>query len=218
MERFLFRLSMLRSRRALIAKYDKQFWKYFKKLSIEKLNTILPLTPDIWKSIFSFNYKFGPLYIAWYQSLLELGLSQKESWEVIWLINEKLLTTFPRFVLRTMGRSNFYGMKKNAPIHVKRQTNGELHPNDWHIEFRPINASELEIDITECGLQKLARQFECSDLLPGICRLDYLMSNLMENGFKRTKTLGDGDDCCNGCFQLHGTCGWAPERGFADRK
>ena len=159
MERFLFHFSMIRSRNALVVKYGKPFWKKFKKLSLEKLNTILPLTPDIGESVFSFNYKFGPLYIAWYQSLLELGLSQTESCEVIWLINEKLLTTFPRFVLRMMGRSNFYGMKKNAPIHMKRQANGELHHNDWHFEFRPINANELEIDITECGLQKLAQQF-----------------------------------------------------------
>ena len=55
-------------------------------------------------------------------------------------------------------------------------------------------------------------------MLPGICRIDYLFSHLMGNGFTRTQTLGDGDACCNCRYQLKGTCEWSPEKGFLDRK
>ncbi|WP_315115539.1 hypothetical protein [uncultured Clostridium sp.] len=33
-----------------------------------------------------------------------------------------------------------------------------------------------------------------------------------------TKTLGDGDDCCNCRYIIGGSCEWSPEKGFVDRK
>ena len=73
MEKLIFSLTMLRSRKALIQKHGKEFWSSFKKSSKEKLKAILPLTPKIGKSIFSSNYKFGPAYIAWYKTYIEMG-------------------------------------------------------------------------------------------------------------------------------------------------
>lgn len=99
-----------------------------------------------------------------------------------------------------------------------RQEKGNLHPYDWAMTYREINQNRVELDITECGLKKLAYQFNAEGLLPGICRIDYLLSHLMSNGFIRTKTLGDGDDCCNCQYELIGKCEWSPEKGFVDRK
>jgi hypothetical protein len=48
--------------------------------------------------------------------------------------------------------------------------------------------------------------------------MDYLMANLMGNGFTRTKTLGDGDNCCNCSYSKVGYCEWSPEKGFIERK
>jgi hypothetical protein len=66
--------------------------------------------------------------------------------------------------------------------------------------------------------EKLAHDFDADGLLPGICRMDFLFSNLMGNGFERTKTLGDGDDCCSCRYHLVGNCNWSPKKGFIDRK
>ena len=218
MEKVIYSLTMLRSRRALVQKYGKEFWAAFKKSSKAKLNDILPFTPDIGKSIFAFNFKFGPPYIAWYQTLRALGLQQQQAWETIWLMNEKLLATAPRGLLHLCGKLYFRGMKKQASAHIARQQNNELQPYDWQIAYRGVDANTFEIDIADCGLKKLAHDFDADGLLPGICRLDYLTSHLMGNGFERTKTLGDGDDCCNGCYHITGTCAWAPETGFAHRR
>lgn len=81
-----------------------------------------------------------------------------------------------------------------------------------------INKNTFEIDITECAMLKLAEDNNVRNLLPGICRMDYLFSNLMGNGFERTKTLGDGDNCCNCRYHIVGECEWAPEKGFIERK
>jgi hypothetical protein len=218
MEKTIYALTMLRSRKTLIKKYGHEFWNSFKKLSTEKLNAILPVTPDIGKSIFSFNYQFGPAYIAWYKTFTEMGLQQQETWENLWLMNEKMVTTVPKFLLHLTGKSYINGFRKKAAVHVERQRRNELHPYDWRVTYREINYNTFELDITECGMKKLAHDFDADGLLPGICRMDHMFSHLMGNGFERTKTLGDGDDCCNCRYHLKGTCEWSPEKGFEGRR
>ena len=218
MERTIYVVTMLRSRNLLTKKYGRGFFHDFKTLSKEKLNGILPQVPDIGKSVFSFNYQFGPAYIAWYKAFLELRLEQQEIWENIWLMNERMISIIPRGLLHLTGKSYINGFKKKAAMHIERQLKNALHPYDWQIAYREISDNTFEIDITECGLKKLAHDFDADGLLPGICRMDYLFSHLMGNGFERTKTLGDGDDCCNCRYHFEGSCEWAPEKGFEGRK
>ena len=218
MEKIIYSIAMLRSKKTLIRRCGKDFWNSFKKRSNEKLLVILAHTPDIGKSIFSFNYKFGPAYIAWYKTFMELGLRQQEAWENIWVMNEKLVTVIPKFLMHFTGKTYINGFREKAAEHVERQFRNELHPYDWRVSYREISNNSFELDITECGIKKLAHNFDAEGLLPGICRMDYLFSHLMGNGFKRTKTLGDGDDCCNCCYQIVGTCEWSPEKGFQERR
>ncbi len=152
------------------------------------------------------------------KSFLELGLTQDETIQNIWTMNEKLVTIIPRPVLKVMGKLYINSFRKNIAAHVMRQEKGNRHPYDWTIKYSEIDQNSFYLDITECGLKKLAQQFKVEGLLPGICRIDYLMSNLMGTGFVRTKTLGDGDDCCNCHYDLASKCEWSPEKGFTDRK
>ncbi|MDD3227629.1 MAG: L-2-amino-thiazoline-4-carboxylic acid hydrolase [Oscillospiraceae bacterium] len=218
MIKLIYNLTMCRSKSYLIKKYGKNFWRDFKTTSDENFSKILPKVPDIGNSVFSFSYEFGPSYIAWYKSFLRLGLTGEEAIQTIWVMNEKMVTTIPRPFLKATGKSYLNGFRKKAASHVTLQDKGKLHPYDWHIRYRDINQNSFEFDITECGLKKLAHQFDADGLLPGICRMDYLFANLMGNGFVRSKTLGDGDNCCNCHYDLVGECEWSPEKGFTDRR
>jgi len=218
MTRLIYRFIMARSRGFIIEKYGAKFWQSFRALSKINFDSILPGVPDIGESIFSFNYDFGPPYIAWYKSFLSLGLSQEETIENIWKMNEKMATAIPSPFLHFSGKSYMNGFRKKAAAHVKRQNRGELHPYDWKVTYREIDKNSFEIDITECAMKKLSHDFDADGLLPGICRMDYLFSSVMGNGFVRTKTLGDGDDCCNCHYELEGKCEWSPEKGFSERK
>ncbi len=218
MIKLIYNLTMCRSKSYLIKKYGKNFWRDFKTTSDENFSKILPKVPDIGNSVFSFSYEFGPSYIAWYKSFLKLGLTGEEAIQTIWVMNEKMVTTIPRPFLKATGKSYLNGFRKKAAAHVTLQDKGKLHPYDWHITYREINQNSFEFDITECGLKKLAHQFDADGLLPGICRMDYLFANLMGNGFVRSKTLGDGDNCCNCHYDLVGECEWSPEKGFTDRR
>ena len=160
MMKLIYNLTMCRTKSYLIKKYGKDFWKDLKTTSDKTFAEILPLVPDIGNSIFSFNYEFGPSYIAWYKSFLKLGLTGEEATENIWIMNEKMVTTIPRPFLKVAGKTYLNGFRKKAAAHVALQEKGKLHPYDWHITYREINQSSFEIDITECGLKKLAHQFD----------------------------------------------------------
>ncbi|MDD3212108.1 MAG: L-2-amino-thiazoline-4-carboxylic acid hydrolase [Eubacteriales bacterium] len=147
-----------------------------------------------------------------------MGIDRGEADAIIWLLNERMATLIPQPFLHVVGRAYFSGFRKKASAHVARQRRGELHPWDWTIRCREIDPNAFEIDITRCAMQQFAHAHGAEAMLPGICRMDYLFSWLMGNGFQRTKTLGDGDDCCNCHYQLEGSCEWAPEKGFTDRK
>lgn len=214
----IYNLTMFRNKKELIDKYGIDFWLKFRICSLELLEEILQKTPDIGKSIFSFNYKFAPAYIAWYKTFLELGIPQNETIQNIWAMNEKMVTIVPEAIRHITGKIYFNSFRKKAEKHLRRQNENKLHPYDWRIIFRSIDANCFEIDIKTCGIKKLAHDFAADELLPGICRMDYLFASLMKNGFTRTKTLGDGDDCCNCQYEVTGRCEWAPEKGFDYRK
>ena len=218
MKRLIFSFTLARSRDFITEKYGREFWRLFRSISKINLENILPRVPDIGESVFSFNYEFGAPYIAWYKAFLSFGLSQQETTENIWKMNEKMVTAIPRQFIHGSGKAYMRGFRKKAAHHVERQNRGELHPFDWKIIYREIDENSFEIDITECAMKKLAHELDAHGLLPGICRMDYLFSSIMGNGFVRTKTLGDEYDCCNCHYELDGKCEWSPEKGFLDRK
>lgn len=218
MSRILYQIAMHRSRGYFERQYERDFWSRFKAGSDERLAVILPRVPDIGKSLFAFNYLFAPFYIAWYQTLLALGNTPREADQNLWVINERMARALPRSLLRSLGRMFWGGLGRKAAAHIARQQAGQLHPYDWKIAYRAIDANTCEVDILECAYMKLTADFDARAMLPGVCRMDYLFSHLMGNGFTRTKTLADGDECCNCRYQLTGACAWSPETGFTDRK
>lgn len=218
MEKLIYRITMKKSKHYLIMKYSKDWYSSFHSLSLQKLNNIINDIPNIGDSIFLFNYKFAPAYIAWYKAFQELGIEQTEIIKNIWVMNEKMTTVIPKFLLHFMGKFYLNSFRRKAAKHIKKQNTIGIHPYDWQIEYREIDDNSFEIDIKTCGIKKLAEEHGAKGLLPGICRMDYLFASLMNNGFQRTKTLGDGDDCCNCRYFLKGACEWAPEKGFEYRK
>lgn len=127
---------MLKSKKDLIKKYDKKFWKDFKIKSDKYLPQIVGNMPNIGDSVFSFNYKFGPCYIAWYKSFKELNVLDDEIDKNIWLMNERMCDIIPWRMLKFVGKTYLNGFRKKAAKHIERQKNGQLHPYDWKIDYR----------------------------------------------------------------------------------
>lgn len=218
MEKLIYKIAIMKSQTYLVNKYSLAWYNQFSSLSWRILKEVCVAIPDIGPSIFSLNYKFAPSYIAWYKAMEKLKLPQDEMIKNIWVMNEKMMKVIPSFLLHRVGKIYFNSFRKKAKKHIQKQKAGKLHPYDWKIEYREIDHNSFEIDIKTCGIKKMAETYQAEGLLPSICRMDYLFASLMHTGFERTKTLGDGDDCCNCRYYLVGTCEWNPEKGFEHRK
>jgi hypothetical protein len=212
------RVALRSSRKTIVNEYGREFYKKFCSIEGEHIRKIIPVVPDIGDSIFAFNYDFCPAYISWYRAFLELGLDSDTANKMIWKMNETLVKLIPRLFMKMAVNKYIGDFRKKAEKHEMRSEQNRVHPYDWKIRYRKVSETTFEIDIYECGMIKVCRDFDAMGLFPAMCRMDYLFSHYMGSGFERTKTLGDGDDCCNCRYILPGTCEWAPEKGFEDRK
>jgi hypothetical protein len=202
----------------LCAQYGVAFYNDFAARSAKILHEVISKTPDIGSTLFSFNYAFTPAYIAWYKAACALNINEKEIQDLLWLLNERIITVVPRFCMKAFVKAYLKNFRKKAPLHEKRMADGTVHPYDYRIKFRDVNKTTFEIDITRCGMMSLARDLDALGIFPAVCRVDYMLFSYMGAGFKRTKTLGDGDDHCNCRYIIGGACEWATEKGFEGRK
>ena len=206
MQKFIYRLTMCRSKGYIQKQYGKSFWKSFREHSDAVFRQVAAELPDIGDSIFSFNYAYAPSYVAWYRSMRQLGLDAGQADDLMWKMNEKMLLSVPKPFLHMAGKSYLNSFRKKAKQHLQRQGKPGFSEYDWLIDYRDIDANSFEIDIRLCGFITVAKKYGVEGMLPGICSVDYMVSHYMGNGFSRTKTLGDGDECCNCHYELTGKC------------
>lgn len=206
MQKFIYRLTMCRSKGYIQNQYGKSFWKSFREHSDAVFRQVAAELPDIGDSIFSFNYAYAPSYVAWYRSMRQLGLDAGQADDLMWKMNEKMLLSVPKPFLHMAGKSYLNSFRKKAKQHLQRQGKPGFSEYDWLIDYRDIDANSFEIDIRRCGFITVAKKYGVEGMLPGICSVDYMVSYYMGNGFSRTKTLGDGDECCNCHYELTGKC------------
>ena len=206
MQKFIYRLTMCRSKGYIQKQYGKSFWKSFREHSDAVFRQVAAELPDIGDSIFSFNYAYAPSYVAWYRSMRQLGLDAGQADDLMWKMNEKMLLSVPKPFLHMAGKSYLNSFRKKAKQHLQRQGKPGFSEYDWLIDYRDIDANSFEIDIRRCGFITVAKKYGVEGMLPGICSVDYMVSHYMGNGFSRTKTLGDGDECCNCHYELTGKC------------
>lgn len=206
MQKFIYRLTMCRSKGYIQKQYGKSFWKSFREHSDAVFRQVAAELPDIGDSIFSFNYAYAPSYVAWYRSMRQLGLDAGQADDLMWKMNEKILLSVPKPFLHMAGKSYLNSFRKKAKQHLQRQGKPGFSEYDWLIDYRDIDANSFEIDIRRCGFITVAKKYGVEGMLPGICSVDYMVSHYMGNGFSRTKTLGDGDECCNCHYELTGKC------------
>ena len=138
---------------------------------------------------------------------------------MLWIMNENLFDRIPSVVLTLLGRIAISGMfVRSQRAAQKRGECGLLHPMDWKIVVEEPPEGGLRSTWTQCGALQVLKAIGEDGIFPYACRIDYLMANRMGLAFNRTKTLADGDDCCNNYITGQGFTEWCPENGFESRK
>jgi hypothetical protein len=216
--RVIFFVAGKASRKGLINRHGKEFYREFRSDAGKKFRGLLPGIEDIGDSIFKFNYLYIPAYFSWYDALRK-RLGSEEAMQEIWHINEDFVKFYPKWVMRAFAKKSYLGtFRKKAPVAELNGKQGKLHPLDWRVEYKDVDKHTFGVNIYECAFLKQAKRLGYMEMFPGVCRMDYLFSHYMDTTFVRTKTLGDGNDCCNCMYTFPGASEWAPEKGFEDRK
>lgn len=83
MYRFIYYLTMMRSKRYIKRTYGTDFWRQFERDCGAVFGQVAEELPDIGDSIFSFNYAYAPSYVAWYTVMRMLGLDRREADDLI---------------------------------------------------------------------------------------------------------------------------------------
>lgn len=214
-----YKLLILANKKYIKRIYGVDYYKKFKLIANEKIKELKPKIPDIGKSIYSLNYAFIIAYVPFYHAFNQFNETKDKAGELIYLINENLIKKIPTFILLKMGKINTSEKWiKKLKEEQKKGELGLLHPMDWKIEVLENDDGTYYCNMKECGALKVLKELEEDNIFPYPCRIDYLMAHLTGNKFERTKTLGDGNECCNNYMMGLGNTEWSPEKGFNQRK
>lgn len=83
--------------------------------------------------------------------------------------------------------------KKLAESRASRNSKYEL---DWKFDYRK-GVDEFYNTYTECGICKLGHRENCFEFVPCLCNMDERNYRNEGGQLHRTKTLANGDDCCD---------------------
>ena len=109
------------------------------------------------------------------------------------LRNSKLFKTL-------MGSGNAYFSEKKMAFRRQwsKETYKRKYKNDWVVDFlEKTDDYEFGFDYRECGVCKLCRDEGCFELAKYLCRLDFMIVDIMGIHLDRTMTLAEGGEKCD---------------------
>ena len=103
-----------------------------------------------------------------------------------------------------MGNADQYldPKKLTGRFRWSERTHEKRFENDWIVDVLPGNGEyALGYDYTKCGVCDLCRDEGCFELAQYLCKLDYMIAELMGMRLERTSTLAEGKEKCD--FRYH---------------
>lgn len=153
---------------------------------------ILDRAKDIGKSNLLSSYIMGSYFIALNRST---SRSAEENYEIF---RDGLCAS--KLFHKIMGDADSYLDPKRIP--ARRQWSEYSHKrkyeNDWVVDILPGNDEyDLGYDYHECGICKLCQDEGCPELAAYLCRMDYVLADIMNMKLVRTGTIAEGVSCCD---------------------
>lgn len=164
---------------------------YRKKVKRE-YKAMLLRTPDIGGSSLEMN-----LYIAAFVFSLHKAEPNKITPDIV---NEMVTAVFDSpFMIKAHKNKKctlFTDKVQDKKLAESRASQNSKYELDWKFEYKKGN-NEFYNTYTECGICKLGLRENCFEFVPCLCNMDE--RNYRNEGGKlhRTKTLAQGDDCCD---------------------
>ncbi|MCD8028878.1 MAG: L-2-amino-thiazoline-4-carboxylic acid hydrolase [Erysipelotrichaceae bacterium] len=101
---------------------------------------------------------------------------------------------------KALGSADSYLSEKKLVKRKKweKESHLKIHENDWVVNVLANGENyTLGYDYLECGICKLCKDEGCFEIAKYLCKLDFILANIMGMDLKRTNTIADGAEYCD---------------------
>lgn len=147
---------------------------------------------EIGKSRLVSSYIMASYYIALNRST---GKSAEENFEIF---RDGLCAS--KLFRKALGNAESYLDPKKMEGRLKwsEESHKRLYENDWVVDILPGNGEyDLGYDYLECGACKLCKDEGCPEITQYICRMDFVLADIMDMKLVRTGTIAEGAKLCD---------------------
>lgn len=166
--------------------------KSYKQSVKREYKAMLLRTPDIGGSSLEAN-----LYIAAFVFSLYKAEPDKITPDVV---NEMVTAVFDStFMVKAHKNKKctlFTGEVQDKKVKESIASQNSKYELDWKFRYEK-GVDEFYNTYTECGICKLGKRENCFEFVPCLCNMDERNYRNEGGQLHRTKTLAQGDECCN---------------------
>lgn len=177
---------------ALGKAYPKMDRNEYKKKVKKEFKEMLLRTPDIGGSSLESN-----LYIAAFVFSLYKADPDRITPEIV---DKMVMAVFDSpFMVKAHKNKKcimFTDKVQEKKLAESRASQNSKYELDWKFDYQK-GVDEFYNTYTECGICKLGKRENCFEFVPCLCNMDERNYRNEGGQLHRTKTLANGDECCN---------------------
>ena len=171
----------------------------------EDLERLIPQLPDIGDKSEELNEGVAAIAvcIAYYRSFKRQKMSVELLGKMLYDLKVYQYSEMTEEQKKARADEMFSSKRLNEQKKWAKWSQKCIYPYNWaaHYVEGDDKGFDYGTDYVECGIAKICHKFEADDLVPFICLLDLLESDVFGLGLARTKTLADGDNVCDFRFK-----------------
>lgn len=195
----------------LIARYGEAEATALMRESRQKYRDLIPQFPYIGDNnpLLDVFYFPATRHLGIYRAFQEHGKTVEEAGRLVYEIGEAEIKSFPGLLRRAIGVVWFSQWFKKRLQERATLLQERKYPGGYVVVFVQGDGKEFdyEFDYIECAVLNLYRQQGAEELVPYLCAIDKVASELLGWGLCRTMTLAGGGYKCDFRFKKGGkTC------------
>ncbi len=203
------RLLVKRKGDAFAAEADSEVIKEY-----ERLFSRLPyIGGDANRQTWNLASSVAPL--AFYKALKARGVELEEIGDLTYRVMQGWYGMLPKVVLRFAGMLKMSTSTRKKIRQAALWSSSRRYADDWVYDFvegGPEKDFDFGVDYSECGIEKFYKVQGAAEFTPYICLFDYVTSECLGMGMRRTTTIAEGAAICDFRFKRGRQTepGWPP--------
>jgi len=203
--------AVARVKPTLVARYGEEEANALMRESRQKYRDLIPQIPYIGGRNPLLDMFFFPAsrHLGIYKAFLIHGKTTEEVGRLAYEIGEREIRAIPALARRAIGVLWFSSWFTNRLQKRAALSGDRSYPGGYVAAFVPGDGKEFdyEFDYYSCAVLNLYRGQGVAELVPYLCAIDRIASELLGWGLRRTMTLAEGGAKCDFRFKKGGdTC------------